>query len=257
MTTAARRRSPATSWSGGAVRWTAGRGMSGWCTSPRPAACSTPSRATRAGFRRACAVSATCCAAWMLCWALPGCPAKRVSGPTTPRRWCLFRDHSLLAPDQGSQGGLDWVSWAGQGRSGRGVSTWLRSSVLSQRQQIEVLHLFASPRCLAKKAQAGRNAGVVREAADWDSSCEFIPSIVGLQGTNHGFQCHAMQGVARLLGWRWWIGHGAIVTGLPSCRGRSPLRRRSASPAVPAPSAARPAWSGACPPVHRCRRCSQ
>src|SRR5690606_24588022 len=69
---------------------------------------------------------------------------------------------------------------------------------LAQHVQIEPFHLFAGPRRLAQKFQAGVDTGVMREAAHRHPHCEIGPSVMGLEGANDGLQRHAVQAVAWL-----------------------------------------------------------
>lgn len=68
-----------------------------------------------------------------------------------------------------------------------------------QHEQIKAFHLLPGPRSLAKKLQAGADAGVEREAANGNSPRKFVPPVMSLEGADHRFQGDAVKGVARLL----------------------------------------------------------
>ena len=72
----------------------------------------------------------------------------------------------------------------------------------------------------AQELQAGARAGVDLEAADGNLPPQLVPAKVIGQAHDHGFECHAVQGIARLGGlvgrWGGWRGlwgaHGAKHT---------------------------------------------
>ena len=69
---------------------------------------------------------------------------------------------------------------------------------VAQHKKVKPLNLVARPRRFAQKFQAGSHAGLALKAADGDALTQLIPAVIFKQGSNNGFQRHAMQRIARL-----------------------------------------------------------
>ena len=79
------------------------------------------------------------------------------------------------------------------------VASLMPAGLLDGLSRDEVLDLLARPGCAAQEFQAGRHAGVVREAADGDHPPQLVPTVEVGQVFDHAGQGDAVQGIARLL----------------------------------------------------------
>jgi hypothetical protein len=95
----------------------------------------------------------------------------------------------------------------------------LHALLFSQHDQVKPFYPLTSPGRLAKKFQAGVDAGIVREAAHRYPRRKIGPPVVRRQGANNGLQRHA--GV----GWR--VLHEEILPALSPASGRYRTSRPS------------------------------
>ena len=83
--------------------------------------------------------------------------------------------------------------------------------LLAQHEQVKALDLFARPGRAAQELQARRHARVALEAAQRQVLGQARPAVVLRQPGDDGFECQAMQGVARLRGRGLFFEHGGIL----------------------------------------------